>query len=146
MDFRDDEMFGRIPLLKGEGGPKGRVRGKDLISLPLTRRPSRDGRHPLPSGEGFAQETFLFWTALGSRGRLQSGTRVRIAFINISLFTREFFFRGFFGTLFRLRNELLCILNGLVFLRVYVAFDFSSFTCVWHISTSRIFHSNAVRF
>ena len=28
----------RIPLLKGEGGPKGRVRGKDLISLPLTRR------------------------------------------------------------------------------------------------------------
>jgi len=41
----------RIPLLKGEGGPKGRVRGKDLISLPLTRRfaapsPFRRGIRP----------------------------------------------------------------------------------------------------
>ena len=44
-------VFGRIPLLKGEGGPKGRVRGKDLISLPLTRRfaapsPFRRGIRP----------------------------------------------------------------------------------------------------
>ena len=46
--------FGRIPLPKGEGGPKGRVRGEVLDSSPLTRRPSVDGRHPLPSGEGRA--------------------------------------------------------------------------------------------
>ena len=56
--------FSQIPLPKGEGGPKGRVRGKVLDSSPLTRRPSGDGRHPLPSGEGFVPNNFLIWTVV----------------------------------------------------------------------------------
>jgi hypothetical protein len=43
---------GQIPLPKGEGGPKGRVRGaKTRLFTP--HPPLR--RHPLPSGEGFTK-------------------------------------------------------------------------------------------
>src|SRR6187455_195133 len=54
-------VFGRIPLPKGEGGPKGRVRGKDLISLPLTRRFAA----PSPFRRGIRPKTglqFYEWT------------------------------------------------------------------------------------
>jgi hypothetical protein len=45
----------RIPLLKGEGAAKRRVRGvkKHLF----TPHPARCASHPLPSGEGFAPKT-----------------------------------------------------------------------------------------
>jgi len=42
------------------------VRGADTGPSPLTRRPSDDGRHPLPSGEAFAPN-IMDWFQLFSR-------------------------------------------------------------------------------
>ena len=56
--FSDSEVcFSQIPRSKGEGGPKGRVRGEALNSSPLTR--PADAGHPPPSGEGFAPKHFI---------------------------------------------------------------------------------------
>jgi hypothetical protein len=51
---------GRIPLLKGEGAAKRRVRGKEKEILYPSPGASH---HPLPSGEGFVQNFSAFTTA-----------------------------------------------------------------------------------
>jgi len=51
----------RIPLLKGEGGPKGRVRG--AVTAPFLYPSPAASRHPLPSGEGFVPKHLPIWTA-----------------------------------------------------------------------------------
>src|SRR5215204_1887255 len=75
-DLSKIEKFpGRIPLLKGEGAAKRRVRGKEIKSLPLTRpfgppSPFRRGIRPKTGLQyscppAFApSENFLFWTGL----------------------------------------------------------------------------------
>jgi len=47
------EVLEGILLPQGEGGAERRMRESGLAAIdPLTRRPSRDGRHPLPDGRG----------------------------------------------------------------------------------------------
>jgi hypothetical protein len=48
---------GRILLPKGEGGPKGRMRGEEISNLHPSPAASR---HPLPSGEGLPLFYFTF--------------------------------------------------------------------------------------
>src|SRR5262245_31082930 len=58
-----------IPLLWGEGGPKGRVRGTEKFLYPSPAA----SQHPLPSGEGFVTYNTLLLTLLRfgcRRGRL----------------------------------------------------------------------------
>jgi hypothetical protein len=50
--LKSELCISRFPLLKGEGGPKGRVRGKEL---PFLYPSPAASRHPLPSGEGFVR-------------------------------------------------------------------------------------------
>ncbi len=57
-------FWGKSLLPTGEGGAKRRVRGtkvkniEEIFVVPLTR-PAAAG-HPLPSGEGIAQDIFQF--------------------------------------------------------------------------------------
>jgi len=82
------KICGMILLLKGEGGPKGRMRGNYRTILPLTRRPSRDGRHPLPSGEGRAKTGVYFWVSAESQTRCGSTTISHSQFGQASLARR----------------------------------------------------------
>jgi hypothetical protein len=52
---------GSIPSPGGGGDIKRRA--------PLTRRPSNDGRHPLPSGEGFGKHVPLLRASTALMGR-----------------------------------------------------------------------------
>jgi hypothetical protein len=61
-----EEGVGRIPLPKGEGGAKHRVRGTDELIFMWNSSPAAS-RHPLPSGEGFVPKYFP-WTARHATG------------------------------------------------------------------------------
>jgi hypothetical protein len=52
--------------------------------------------------------------------------------LNIPSLARTVFVRGFCGSLFCFRNQLLRLLNLFGFLRIAEVSDLSSFTCVWH--------------